>query len=84
MLIRSTLAGLAAALLGPTVVHAQQIRPLEGHTAPVSAVTFPPDPHPLAPRMTSGRQRYLGRQKLTFGTSALLLALFGYWIANLR
>jgi rhomboid protease GluP len=39
---------------------------------------------PLAPRMTFGRQRYLGRQKLTFGVAALLLALFGYWIANLR
>jgi rhomboid protease GluP len=39
---------------------------------------------PLAPRMTLGRQRYLGRQKLTFGVAALLLALFGYWIANLR
>jgi rhomboid protease GluP len=39
---------------------------------------------PLAPRMTLGRQRYLGRQKITFGIAALLLALFGYWIANLR
>jgi rhomboid protease GluP len=39
---------------------------------------------PLAPRMTLGRQRYLGRQKITFGVAALLLALFGYWIANLR
>jgi rhomboid protease GluP len=39
---------------------------------------------PLAPRMTAGRQRYLGRQKITFGVAALLLSLFGYLIANLR
>src|SRR5271168_3184978 len=39
---------------------------------------------PLAPRMTLGRQRYLGRQKITFGVAALLLALFGYGIANMR
>jgi rhomboid protease GluP len=39
---------------------------------------------PLMPRMTSGRQKYLLRQKITFGGSALALALFGYWIANLR
>jgi len=39
---------------------------------------------PLAPRMTFGRQRYLGRQKITFGVAALLLALIGYWIANMR
>jgi rhomboid protease GluP len=39
---------------------------------------------PLAPRMTFGRQRYLGRQKITFGVAALLLALMGYWIANMR
>jgi len=37
---------------------------------------------PLAPRMTSGRLRYFRRQKLTFALSALLLSLFGYWIAN--
>ncbi|WP_263368172.1 rhomboid family intramembrane serine protease [Edaphobacter bradus] len=39
---------------------------------------------PLVPRMTSGRTRYLERQKLTFAGAAFLLALFGYWIANLR
>jgi rhomboid protease GluP len=39
---------------------------------------------PLVPRMTSGRARYLGRQKITFAGAAFLLALFGYWIANLR
>lgn len=39
---------------------------------------------PLVPRMTSGRQKYLLRQKITFTVSALVLALFGYWIANLR
>lgn len=39
---------------------------------------------PLVPRMTSGRQRYLLRQKVTFALSALGLSLFGYWIANLR
>jgi len=38
---------------------------------------------PLVPRMTAGRQRYLARQKLTFVGAALLLSLFGYWIANL-
>lgn len=38
---------------------------------------------PLVPRMTSGRQRYLSRQKLSFAVAALALALFGYWIANL-
>jgi rhomboid protease GluP len=39
---------------------------------------------PLVPRMTSGRARYLQRQKLAFGTAALLLSLFGYWLASLR
>jgi len=39
---------------------------------------------PLLPRMTSGRARYLQRQKATFIVAAFLLALFGYWIANLR
>jgi rhomboid protease GluP len=34
--------------------------------------------------MTSGRARYLARQKLTFAVAALMLALFGHWIANLR
>lgn len=38
---------------------------------------------PLVPRMTSGRERYLGRQKATFAGASLALALFGYWIANL-
>jgi rhomboid protease GluP len=39
---------------------------------------------PLVPRMTSGRARYLGRQKLTFAVAAFILSLFGYWIAKLR
>lgn len=39
---------------------------------------------PLVPRMTSGRTRYLERQKFTFAGAALSLALFGYWVANLR
>lgn len=39
---------------------------------------------PLVPRMTSGRQRYLSRQKITFALAALVLSLFGYWIANLK
>jgi rhomboid protease GluP len=39
---------------------------------------------PLVPRMTSGRTRYLARQKVTFGAAAFLLILFGYWIAKLR
>ncbi len=39
---------------------------------------------PLVPKMTAGRERYLARQKATFVGAALLLSLFGYWIANLR
>ncbi len=39
---------------------------------------------PLLARMTSGRTRYLQRQKFTFAAAAFGLALFGYWIANLR
>jgi rhomboid protease GluP len=39
---------------------------------------------PLVPRMTSGRTRYLQRQKLTFGTASFLLLLFGYFITKLR
>ena len=38
---------------------------------------------PLVPRMTAGRTRYLGRQKITFAVACFILALFGYWIANL-
>jgi rhomboid protease GluP len=38
---------------------------------------------PLVPRMTSGRERYLSRQKITFAAACFVLALFGYWIANL-
>lgn len=38
---------------------------------------------PLVPRMTAGRDRYFARQKLTFGVTALVLSLFGYWIASL-
>jgi rhomboid protease GluP len=39
---------------------------------------------PLVPRMTSGRTRYLNRQKVTFTAATFLLILFGYWIAKLR
>ena len=39
---------------------------------------------PLVPRMTSGRARYLQRQKLTFSAAGFLLILFAYWIAKLR
>jgi rhomboid protease GluP len=38
---------------------------------------------PLVPRMTAGRERYLGRQKVTFAVACFVLALVGYWIANL-
>jgi rhomboid protease GluP len=38
---------------------------------------------PLVPRMTAGRERYLNRQKVTFAVACFVLALFGYWIANL-
>jgi rhomboid protease GluP len=34
--------------------------------------------------MTSGRTRYLQRQKLTFAAAAFLLLLFAYFIAKLR
>jgi len=36
----------------------------------------------LVPRMTSGRVRYLARQRIVFIGAAFLLSLFGYWIAN--
>jgi rhomboid protease GluP len=39
---------------------------------------------PLVPRMTSGRTRYLARQKITFAACAFILALFGYWISSLK
>jgi rhomboid protease GluP len=39
---------------------------------------------PLVPTMTAGRERYLGRQKVVFAVACFLLALIGYWIANLR
>jgi rhomboid protease GluP len=38
---------------------------------------------PLLPKMTAGRENYLGRQKVTFASACLVLSLFGYWIANL-
>lgn len=37
---------------------------------------------PLVPRMTSGRTRYLERQKITFAGAAFFLALFGYFVAS--
>jgi rhomboid protease GluP len=39
---------------------------------------------PLVPRMTSGRTRYLQRQKLTFAGAAFLLFLFAYFITKLK
>lgn len=39
---------------------------------------------PLLPRMTAGREKYLTRQVVTFLGTALVLSLFGYWIANLH
>jgi rhomboid protease GluP len=39
---------------------------------------------PLVPRMTSGRTRYLARQKITFAAAAFLLFLFAYFITKLR
>jgi rhomboid protease GluP len=39
---------------------------------------------PLVPRMTSGRTRYLKRQKVTFALAAFFLVLFGYWVAIIR
>ncbi|MDE1177848.1 MAG: rhomboid family intramembrane serine protease [Edaphobacter sp.] len=39
---------------------------------------------PLVPEMTSGRERYLGRQKIVFAGAALFLALFGYGVANMH
>jgi rhomboid protease GluP len=38
---------------------------------------------PLVPRMTSGRELYFSRQKVTFAVACLVLALFGYFIARL-
>ncbi len=35
---------------------------------------------PLVPRMTAGRERYLGRQKVAFAAAAFALILFAYWI----
>jgi rhomboid protease GluP len=37
---------------------------------------------PLVPRMTSGRTRYLQRQKVTFAGAAFLLLLIGYFIVK--
>ncbi len=39
---------------------------------------------PLVPKMTSGRRRYLSRQKVTFAGATFLLILFGYWISHLK
>jgi rhomboid protease GluP len=39
---------------------------------------------PLVPRMTSGRTRYLQRQKLAFAAACFLLFLFAYFITKLR
>lgn len=37
---------------------------------------------PLLPRMTSGRAKYLARQKVVFPLAALILALAGYWLSS--
>jgi rhomboid protease GluP len=39
---------------------------------------------PLLPRMLSGKQKYLARQRIVFASAALILGLIGYWIANFR
>ena len=39
---------------------------------------------PLVPRMTSGRERYFSRQKITFGLAGLLLLLIARWIVTFR
>ena len=39
---------------------------------------------PLVPRMTSGRTRYLQRQKITFAGAAFLLFLFAHYITKLH
>ncbi len=39
---------------------------------------------PLVPRMTSGRTRYLQRQKVAFACATFLLFLFAYFITKLR
>ncbi|MGI4758290.1 MAG: rhomboid family intramembrane serine protease [Janthinobacterium lividum] len=39
---------------------------------------------PLLPRMTSGRARYLQRQRLTFAGALLAMMLFGYFLRALR
>jgi rhomboid protease GluP len=38
----------------------------------------------LVPRMTSGRVKYLARQRLVFFGAAFVLALAGYWVANFK
>ena len=38
----------------------------------------------LVPRMTSGRVKYLSRQRLVFFSAAFVLALVGYWVANFK
>jgi rhomboid protease GluP len=38
----------------------------------------------LIPRMTSGRVKYLARQRVVFFAAAFVLSLVGYWVANLR
>ena len=39
---------------------------------------------PLAPEMTSGRRRYILRQKLVFGAAIFFLILFAYLIASMK
>ena len=38
----------------------------------------------LVSAMTLGRVKYLGRQKVVFGAAALVLSLYGYWIASFK
>ena len=39
---------------------------------------------PLVPRMTSGRRRYLARQKVTFAVAFFCLLLVAFWISKFR
>lgn len=38
---------------------------------------------PLLARMTSGRQKYLRRQSITFAVACVALSLFGFWISHI-
>lgn len=38
----------------------------------------------LVPKMTAGRKKYLGRQRIVFLAAAFVLSLAGYWVANFK